>query len=89
MASTIGRSWFPVGFPLNQSVDRGSSMDHPWCPEEIRCADRFKPSLGAIRQQLLQQLGLTKAAQIKVPTAGAKSLTWSFPPWWNDQPMVE
>jgi len=32
---------------------------------EIRCADRFKPSLGAIRQQLLQQLGLTKAAQIK------------------------
>ncbi|CAL1127310.1 unnamed protein product [Cladocopium goreaui] len=32
---------------------------------EIRCADRFKPSLGTIRQQLLQQLGLTKAAQIK------------------------
>jgi len=32
---------------------------------EIRCAERFKPSLGAIRQQLLQQLGLTKTAQIK------------------------
>ena len=50
-------------------------MDH----QEIRCADRFKPSLGAIRQQLLQQLGLTKTAQIKAQIAGESKFLGVFP----------
>lgn len=34
--------------------------------QEIHCTDRFVPSQGMIRQQLLQQLNLRDTAQIQV-----------------------